>query len=285
MSRVNIFEQLANQHDYEKDAERIVMLFDEEHCIGTPSRPLTLKDFVDYYCFEDWPNRGKCLNADDFLETLGFDEDLSGYTPDSVEDFLTLIEIIYNFYFMAGRHIGNNVLSQISFLKPYSLLKKMMDDCLSEYNQKAFYFEEEEKCIIAEDSPQVTAAAEVSTPDIALEIVRYHHRQLAGDIAKKKAILKALGDELEGRKKEISSINATLYNNITAALNNLNIRHNNINPNNKSNYHKAVAEMSSEELEKHYDDLYQLILLAILEMDNVRRQHEMKELIQAVTGK
>ncbi len=282
MSRVNIFEQLANQHDYEKDAERIIKLFDDEYCVASATREWTLKDFVDYYCFEDWPNRGKCLNADDFLETLGYDEDLSGYTPDSVEDFLTLIEIIYNFYYMAGRCIGNNVLSQTVFLKPYSLLEKMMDDCLSEYNQKAFYFEEEQKCIVAEDSPQVTAAAEASTPDIALEIVRYHHRQLAGDIAKKKAILKALGDELEGRKTEISSINATLYGNITAALNNLNIRHNNINPNNKSNYHKAVAEMPSEELEKHYDDLYQLILLAILEMDNKERQRELKELVQKV---
>ena len=282
MSRVNIFEQLANQHDYEKDAERIIKLFDDEYCVASATREWTLKDFVDYYCFEDWPNRGKCLNADDFLETLGYDEDLSGYTPDSVEYFLTLIEIIYNFYFMACRNIGDNALTQNIYLKPYFLLKKMMDDCLSEYNQKAFYFEEEEKCVIAEDSPQVTAAAEASTPDIALEIVRYHHRQLAGDVAKKKAILKTLGDELEGRKTEISSINATLYGNITAALNNLNIRHNNINPNNKSNYHKAVAEMPSEELEKHYDDLYQLILLAILEMDNKERQRELKELVQKV---
>ena len=160
-----------------------------------------------------------------------------------------------------------------------------MDECLSEYNKKAYYFPEEERCIIAEDSPQVTAATEATEPEIALDIVHYNHRQLIGEVAKKKAILKTLGDYLEGRKREITDINSALYNTITGALNNLNIRHNNIAPENKSYYHEAVADMPQEELEQHYDNLYQLILLAILEIDNVVRKREMNALIQRVSAK
>ena len=70
-------------------------------------------------------------------------------------------------------------------------------------------------------------------------------------------------DSLEGRKKEIMQYNAALYKTITSGLNNLNIRHNNISPQNVSTYHKTVAEMAEEELEEHYDDLSNGILKGI----------------------
>lgn len=284
MGRTNIFELLSQNNDYERDAERLFKLFDEEIFAVVGRNAYTLKDYVDCYCFKDWPNRGKCLDVDDYLETLGY-EDQPAYTPDDIEDFLTIIELIYNFFYIAFRYISNIPREAVRLKDTADILKKLMDDCLSEYNQRVFYYEDKQQCLIVEDSPQVTAAAEASEPEIAIDIVRYNHRQLAGDIAKKKAILKTLGDNLEGRKKEISNINSTLYKNITGALNNLNIRHNNTNPENKSYYHRAVAEMPQKELEAHYDDLYQLILLAILEIDNVQRQRDMSDLIQKVCEK
>jgi len=69
------------------------------------------------------------------------------------------------------------------------------------------------------------------------------------------------------RKKEITGSKKSLYESISSGLNNLNIRQNNVNPINKGTYKKAVTEMKEKELEKHYDDLYQLILLALLEIE------------------
>ena len=42
--------------------------------------------------------------------------------------------------------------------------------------------------------------------------------------------------------------------------------------------------MSTEELENTYDDIYQLWLLAILEIDNVERKQKMKDLLKKVNG-
>lgn len=285
MSRTNIFELVKLNKSIEKDGKRIIDLVCRQRIINTKRGTYSLIAFVNANCFHTWKSRGKCLDVNDFLETIGIrDGDLRNYKIVDVNDLLTLIEIGYNFWGLATR-IPYASTRGIDYSSEVYFLKQLMDKCLSDFNQKAYYHSESEQIIVAEDSPQITAAAEASEPEIAWEIVRYNHRELAGDIAKKKTILKALGDELEGRKAEITTINSTLYNTITGALNNLNIRHNNVNPDNKSTYKQVVADMPAEELEQHYDDLYQLILLAIMEMDNVDRQRDMKQLIQSVNMK
>ena len=60
-------------------------------------------------------------------------------------------------------------------------------------------------------------------------------------------------------------------------LNNLNVRHNNKNKGDK-NYKEYVAKMRKDRLEKWYDELYQMILLAFLLMDNTKRTDRVKEL-------
>ena len=284
MSRTNIFELLKQNNNMGKDADRLKTLLCEYHYAATAEHEnYTLFRFIDAFCFDDWTAKGRCLDLQDFFETLGIDE-LDYYFPREPDDLLVFIEILYNFWYLAENYISSHK-AEFELYDTSDVLKTLMDECLSEYNQRAYYFPEEEKCIIAEDSPQVTAAAEATEPEIALDIVRYNHRQLTGEVAKKKAILKTLGDYLEGRKREITDINSALYNTITGALNNLNIRHNNIARENKSYYHEAVADMPQEELEQHYDNLYQLILLAILEIDNVVRKREMNALIQRVSAK
>ncbi len=286
MSRKSIFELIKSNNTMQKDAERLIELFHERESIRFGTDIYTIEDFVDGYCFRDWPNRSRCLDVEDYLCTLGIEE-IDRFIPKSQDEFLLLIEIIYNFWYISGNYNNEELMTAFGFeyLPEYNQLKNMMDECLPEYNQKAYYNAETQQCLIIEDSPQVTATAEVSESETAIEIIRYNHRSLKGDIQKKKMILKALGDSLEGRKKDITQINNTLYKTITGALNNLNIRHNNSNPKNTSNYHRIVAEMTDEELETHYDDLYQLILLAILLVDNVARQQEIQELTQRVTKK
>ncbi len=67
-----------------------------------------------------------------------------------------------------------------------------------------------------------------------------------------------------------------LYN-IFFMLNNLNVRHNNVNEKDKK-YKAYTAHMNDEELEKWYDELYQMILLAILELEQIYRNRLVDEL-------
>lgn len=60
-------------------------------------------------------------------------------------------------------------------------------------------------------------------------------------------------------------------------FNNMNIRHNNCTEGDK-NYREVVAKMSQDELEKWYDETYQLCLLAFLELDNVERTKKVAQL-------
>ena len=62
------------------------------------------------------------------------------------------------------------------------------------------------------------------------------------------------------------------------------MRHNNCDPSLTKNYKKAVDEMADETLEIWYDELYQMILLAILEMDNKERIKKVDCLKKVVTG-
>ena len=67
-------------------------------------------------------------------------------------------------------------------------------------------------------------------------------------------------------------------------LNNMNIRHNNRSKKAQSKYKEYVAKMTKKQLEKWYDELYQMILLAFLLLDNVDRAKKVKELKNKVVG-
>lgn len=115
-------------------------------------------------------------------------------------------------------------------------------------------------------------------------MIRYNHHLLKGDIAEKKSILRKFDTILEPRRAELKAVNKKLEDNLFFGLNSLHIRHNNIDPNGKINYKKYVADMGEEELEAWYDEVYQLILLAILLLENTERDRKFDELKIKLNG-
>jgi hypothetical protein len=171
-------------------------------------------------------------------------------------------------------------------VQPFAYMSKSklfhyIDNMLSAYNQKAFFNKQNGRCIIIEDSPQVTAVAEVVDPQTAWETIRYNHCQMRGDLEGKKSILVYFGRYLDGREKECRKVDNSLFDNIRNVLNNFHIRHNN-NDIGSKHYHEIVANMSNDELEQWLDDLYQLILFMVLEIENVNRKSKVAEFSQAL---
>ena len=194
---------------------------------------------------------------------------------------MTLIELTYNLWNLAYHDIMDEK-SKSGWNNNFFHLRDVMLDNLEKYNHKAYI--DDERILIIEDKPEVTAVAEIIEQDLAIDIIRYNHRSLQGEIELKKKILISMGLELEPKRKELQALNKQLSEDIFFMLNNMNVRHNNRSKKDMSKYKEYVAKMTKARIEKCYDELYQMMLLAFLTLDNVNRQTQVKELKNKIMG-
>lgn len=71
--------------------------------------------------------------------------------------------------------------------------------------------------------------------------------------------------------------NTSLESDLFYLLNSVNVRHNNAEQGGK-NYIHFVADMKDGDIEQWYDDIYQMCLLAFLELDHLERKERVKKL-------
>ena len=282
MARRNIFEIMTDTFDLQTEISRLYKLSAKLKTISLYREIYTLRDFVAAEGFSTWHNRGHCLDLDDYLSTLNYGQLWeSAYSDEN--SLLTLIEIIYNLWYIAENRI-NRSFGTIHGNVNYTLIKKLMDDCLAHYNYKALYFHDLEQLIVIENKPEATAVAEIADQNIGHKVLRYNHYMLKGDLHAKKDILLAMGADLEPKRKQLKEIDKDLEDSIFYILNNLNLRHNNESVGDK-NYRQAVVDMDDDTLENWYDELYQMMLLAYLQLDQIERSSKVKALKQLVTPK
>ena len=284
MARRSIFDIVSESVNMENEAKRIITMAEKEYLLYVDKYTAKkLFDFVDDYCFNYWEYRGHFINVDDYLEALNFDTLKRNATHD-VDSLLTVIELIYNFWNLSHQKFNNKTKGyELQWSGNYYHLKDVMDDVLQQYNHKAYINDNETCILVIEDKAEVTAVAEILPSALAFDVIKYNHRSLQGEVELKKSILLSLGAELEPRRKELQTLNKQLSEDIFFMLNNLNLRHNNRSKKDK-NYKEAVAKMRKDRLEKWYDELYQMILLAMLLLDNVDRTVKVKELKDKIAG-
>ena len=282
MARKNIFEIVADIFDISMELDRMYRLFEKRGTVYFEFRVYTLRDYIKNEGFSSWRNRGRCVDMNDFLSLLDFDK-LWRTAETNPQDLFTLIEILYNFWYIASNRTHSQY-NQDQYGRDFALLKKIMDDCLAQYNHKGEYFWDREQLIVIEDKPEATAVAEIVDDETSYKVLRYNHYMLKGDLQAKKDILLALGADLEPKRKQLQAIDKDLEDGIFYILNNLNLRHNNKCEGDK-NYRQPVADMDAVVLENWYDELYQMMLLAYLQLDQIDRNSRVKALKQTVTPK
>ena len=133
--------------------------------------------------------------------------------------------------------------------------------------------------IMVPKSQEAIAVSEIVSPTLSYKVIEYNHHALQGNIEAKKSVILLLADQLESKREALRNINKTLESNIFFLYNSMNIRHNNCDPASK-NYKEHTANMSKKELEFWYDEIYQLSLLAFLELDNIERSKQIEILKQ-----
>ncbi len=282
MARASIFELLEKSNNLTQDYRRIRKLVESEPLFYIDAQidsffdsdEYTLMWYISQAGFDMWKNKSFCIDFNDYYESINMDQIIL-LAESNLEYFLTYLELIYNFWYIAKNNKVPNI--EIEYYSNFTFLKTLMDNCLSKYNHKVVYIPEEEKALVVEDKSEVTAVVEVVQPELAVSILRYNHHNLKGDIETKKSILLSMYSDLEPKRTKLRSINKSLEENISYMMNNLNLRHNNTVPKNK-NYNEVVAEMTKEEIENWYDEIYQTILLAFLELEQQERNSRIQEL-------
>ncbi len=278
MARKSIFDIAAQSIDMKSEVNRIVTMAFKEKTIEKIVN-YTLVDFVDEYCFKDWEYRSHFIDLKDMLEAIDFNHIKTSAIFGDVDAFMLVIETIYNCWHLASQQIKGDE-NRIYWCGNFYHLQEVMDDNLEKYNHKAYT--DGKRILIIEDKPEVTAAAEIVEYPLAIDIIRYNHRSMQGEVEAKKQVLLALGAELEPKRKELVRVDKQLSEDIFYMLNNLNLRHNNRSKKDK-NYKEYVAKMPKKRLEKWYDELYQMILLALLMLDHKNnRESTVKELKEKV---
>ena len=126
------------------------------------------------------------------------------------------------------------------------------------------------------------SVAEIIDPTLSYRVIEYNHHSMKGDLDRKKAILIALADRLEPQRKKLKQINSSFEDDLFYLFNSVNIRHNNRDRDGKY-YIPLVETMKDDEIERWYDDTYQMCLLAFLELDHLERKSRVKQLKKEIS--
>ena len=225
----------------------------------------TLFTFISQH-FRELPHHliKRSISIRDYNKLYGYNflpySEMRGTVHDSeqlLELFITLCEYVYNFISKA-----------LVIITPYRHLQKQaqfiianIESSIDEIGYKIIV--KDNLYIIVPASPQALAVAEIVKPELAMSVFEYNHYRLKGQLTEKLSILKLLADDIEPFRSELNAISRNSTNYLFRSLNFF-IRHN--------NQEKIEAkELSSIEIEEWYDDIYQIYLLAKLELDNVKR--------------
>ena len=130
---------------------------------------------------------------------------------------------------------------------------------------------------IRRNDENLTISFEKLKSALSYRIIEYNHHSMKGNLERKKATLIALADKLEAKRTKLKQINTSLESDLFYLLNSVNVRHNNAEQGGK-NYIHFVADMKDGDIEQWYDDIYQMCLLAFLELDHLERKERVKKL-------
>ena len=161
----------------------------------------------------------------------------------------------------------NEIKAKLNLEHEYSRLDNVI--LILEYYENLIY--------LVPKNPSATAVAEISDEETAMAILMYNHRTLKGDLEAKRKILYSIAKEYEPLLSKPIDGFKDYFVKATNMLNNLDIRHNNKKGKHKNN---LVVNLKNDELEKWYDELYQLLLFCVLIKDNIERKNNIEEFLK-----
>ena len=276
MSRIPFSQALKNAKvDPRREYDRLYSLFCLKKLSDAPGGNITIKDCC-AFDFLKFPLRGTCISLEDFDKSHGYNFTKS-LTDCDFDHLVSFCEYSYNLavYNQHSYYITRTVGS----CDPIQLYMKQVLTVV----EKVGYMPNVQNGVtdfVPKDQVAISVA-EIIDPSLSYRVIEYNHHLMKGDLDRKKATLHALVNKLEPRRKELEDIDSNLETDLFFLFNNVNLRHNNVDPIGK-NYAPIVSAMDNDELEKWYDDAYQMCLLAFLELDHIERKNRVKQLKEVI---
>jgi hypothetical protein len=254
--------------DIKKEYEKLYeMLYDQDLDNGYGPKTSLYDEYNENF-IHMW-FRGTSLSLEDFDDEYGFDFDK--YPPNF--DIEYLIRFCEYFYNLSTAYMGvPNLLDRYNVTLITQQIYRVIE--------KIGYMPAEQDgfTIFVEKSIPAIAVSEIVPNELSYKVISYNHHSMKGNLENKKETLLKLANLLEGKRKQLKSINSSLEDDLFYAFNNLNLRHNNKDISYKEKYKKHIADVSNTELENWYDEIYQMCLLAFLEIEQIARKKSFNEL-------
>ena len=285
MTRKSFIQILEDKYDINREFERITTLFDSD--LITHKILLLTRLQKEYYTIEkmvakvfyQWKGRGTCISCQDLRIELGVNEIVNKKSR-SADEILLCLEYYLNIDKLFMKKIAPTMNNNNYYLNldNYTMMQTNFNKLLDHLHQQIISEDNDIFLIIPKD-PAATAVAEISSKDIAFAILKYHHASLKGQVEEKRKLLLSIANEYEPLLKKPIDGFTEYFDKATNMLNNMNIRHNNKSGKNKK---ELVAQISDEELESWYDELYQLLLFCVLIKDNKERKDKVDDLLKRI---
>ncbi len=272
--RRSIFDLMNNKEiDIEREFKRINKLF-EKDIFDTTYPQRTIYTVIDEEYFNEWKNRGRNISINDLFTSLQI-RDKSGLKENSINKLLLYIEVIVNLFSISIEKMKIEMVDYYSYdWEIYRLLKENINSLLEDLNYKISKLSTGEFVIVEKD--MLSSSIAETNEKVSDKVIEYRRFILKGKIDEKREILNLLANEIEGMKTIFKGTTySNLMDDVQFMLNNLNIRHNNIEGKNKKQY---VIDLPNEELEKLYDKTFDMILGIFVIDRYIKNKNEIDEI-------
>lgn len=257
----------AKNFDYKVEYQRLYSLFyktivkEGRYCDEISLYEHCSKYFLRFPLFL----RSTCVSLKDFNDEFNY-KYIYWYAIDTIDELISFCEYSYNL----TMYLGNSCTVYSSDIG--SEYGSFYIDQILYVIEKFGYMQNKKDGItdFVPKNPAAIAVAEIIDEDLAYDVIEYNHHSMRGDLLAKKTTLLRFANLLEPKRSDLKAVNEKLSVNIFFMFNNLDLRHNNSTDGDK-NYQQYTEQMTKEDLEAWYDELYQMCLLAFLEIDNIER--------------
>lgn len=270
--RSNMYDIIKNKKfDVVKEYERIWKLFNTGDLIGP--RAVALSEQISA-SMQFFPNsfKSRALSLDDFDDIYGF---RFGSPNESVteNELISYCEYIVTLCDHMWEYANDSLEDDSDYLRDD--LFEIIESCMDELGLMPA--KRDNITIFVSKDPAVTIVSDLVDESLSYDVKSYIHKQTKGDLQRKKTILKFLADDIEPQRKTLNSINNTFSGNLFQMLQKF-VRHNN-------DDNAYIQSLNPVELESCYDDIYQMWLLAKMEIDNLDRKKRVNEILAKINVK